>query len=95
MTAQAITDIKELVGEMPARGCEWPRHACDSQAHWIARCHCMRGWVCVSLVLELCDRHKDEALSIATEAVTERRFCYSCGVAALSSSDVVGPVMPL
>lgn len=47
MTTQAITDIKELVGEMPGQVCEFEdvngHRACDSQARWVARCYIYDG----------------------------------------------------
>lgn len=91
---QAVTDIKELVGEMPARGCEWPEHECDSQAHWIARAHVWYPDLrCDMRVLALCDRHKLQGL--ATAARLCGQCCHICGLVAKSPGDIFGPVMPL
>ncbi|MBE5405714.1 Uncharacterised protein [Mycobacteroides abscessus subsp. massiliense] len=84
MTTQAVTDIKELVGEMPARGCECRIHgcngrqhamnACDHQAAWSALVHGMDHTGHGDFELNLCDRCLDTAASIA-DFTGECRVC--------------------
>ncbi|CPT12403.1 Uncharacterised protein [Mycobacteroides abscessus subsp. abscessus] len=99
MTAQAITDIKELVGEMPARGCEFEDHdgnlVCDLQARWIARCHYV-DWStsrCSMVTVALCNSHKERVAANAAMSANG----WPCGgcLRVLSPSDLFGPVMPL
>lgn len=103
MTTQAVTDIKELVGEMPARGCEWQDCECDAQARWIARAH---QWFdssssCRSVVLCLCDQHKDFIAAMARSGARESavglriRVCPSCNTDFTQVGNLFGPVMPL
>ncbi len=71
MTTQAITDIKELVGEMPGQPCEMPdiyeRPACDREAAWACRVHWTHFWngTCDLVVIALCEFHKRELLEVA------------------------------
>ncbi|SKU53913.1 Uncharacterised protein [Mycobacteroides abscessus subsp. bolletii] len=96
MTAQAITDIKELVGEMPARGCEWQPYKfiapeCSLQARWAIRLH-LADWAtqtCSVGVQHFCDAHKQELLAIIAEDMDAP--CESCGVVTAA----VFKVMPL
>lgn len=93
MTTQAITDIKELVGEMPARGCEYLEDGspqCDSSARWAMRVHFIDGPECRITVQNLCDQHKCELVDLAARYAGVP--CRSCGVAA---DALFGPVMPL
>ncbi len=98
MTTQAITDIKELVGEMPARGCEFPRDGksdnCGRKAVWIARVHDGRKVPdCVWLEIHLCG-------ACLTEAQRNSRLwigstCLGCALNVKTVGDILGPVMPL
>ncbi|SKY30136.1 Uncharacterised protein [Mycobacteroides abscessus subsp. massiliense] len=94
MTTQAITDIKELVGEMPGQACEFPDWdglpACDREAAWAARVHWtdVRSRTCRVVVVALCESHKREMLEVAA---TELSTCILCG----STIASVLRVMPL
>lgn len=91
---QAITDIKELVGEMPGQACEWPdvneQPACDREATWAARVHWAhhRIGTCDVVVIALCECHRQEMLRVAA---TDAGVCQCCG----STIASVLRVMPL
>ncbi|SKI82591.1 Uncharacterised protein [Mycobacteroides abscessus subsp. massiliense] len=98
MTTQAITDIKELVGEMPGQVCEFEdvngHRACDSQARWVARCHSV-VWStlqCYITVIAICEPHRQHIAANAAMCANSR--CGSC-LRVMSASDLFGPVMPL
>ncbi|TDZ92110.1 hypothetical protein CCUG60885_04224 [Mycobacteroides salmoniphilum] len=102
MTTQAIQDIKELVGEMPARGCEWPDDDCGAQARWIAVVHewLQESQSCRRVVLDLCDQHKNALVDQADYCVSPLArllfpTCPCCYVDLRNASNIVGPVMPL
>lgn len=90
---QAITDIKELVGEMPARGCEWAKFddpPCGTPAQWVMRVHFSEWGVCHVDVQYFCDEHKRELQDLA---LTYKGVpCRYCDVPA---EELFGPVMPL
>lgn len=98
MTTPAVTDIKELVGEMPARGCELgtlfsERTACspcNQQAQWIARIHTNP---CGRAAVSSCDTCLSKALGIAEKWIGYR--CDTCALVVNSVADLLGPVMPL
>lgn len=91
---QAITDIKELVGEMPGQPCEFLDcdgvPVCDHEASWVARAH----WTdfvprtCKVVVVALCESHRRELLLIASTCPDP---CMICGETVAS----VLRVMPL
>lgn len=82
---QAITDIKELVGEMPARGCQCriagcnsgqhSENACDHQAVWVALVHGADYTGHGDFELDLCDR----CLKIAKSIASFTGECTVCG----------------
>lgn len=101
MTTQAVTDIKELVGESELGVCECTfntcperhplRHKCGGSPRWMARVHAQGAdGVHADVVVKMCD-----ACLTATKAFTSarlhRRVC-QCGIPV---SKWVGPVMPL
>lgn len=96
MTTQAITDIKELVGEMPARGCEWQQFEgeplCGSAAQWAIRVHFLvrSRMTCEVAVQNFCDEHKRALMAIPK--MHKGTPCFNCGV---SADALFGPVMPL
>lgn len=84
MTTQAITDIKELVGEMPARGCECGIVGCNGERHqngcgrravWAVRVHGKNRSKHGEFVIALCD----ECLQRAKEIKTFVGNCRTCG----------------
>ncbi|SHU21483.1 Uncharacterised protein [Mycobacteroides abscessus subsp. abscessus] len=95
MTTQAITDIKELVGEMPARGCQCRiagcngrqhgENACDHQAVWAALVHGVDYTGHGDFELDLCDRCLKVAKGIAS-------FSGECGVCGNPSAIRVMPL---
>lgn len=92
---QAITDIKELVGEMPARRCEYLdedlHSACDRDSKWMVRMHLAhwRDGECEVVTWAVCDGHKNliEAAAKYFRGVT----CTACD----TTLDAVFKVMPL
>lgn len=97
---QAITDIKELVGEMPGQPCEFRSRddgpICGAQASWVARAHIAHtdSFTCTSEILTLCDGHKRLGLSNALMHADGSR-CISCHRVMSKPSDLFGSVMPL
>ncbi|ORA92134.1 hypothetical protein BST32_01820 [Mycobacteroides abscessus subsp. massiliense] len=84
MTTQAVTDIKELVGEMPARGCECRihgcngtthEHGCDRQAAWIVRIHGADMFEHGNFVMDLCDECLGVMKNIKASLGPTCRFC--------------------
>lgn len=82
---QAVTDIKELVGEMPARGCECRiagcdgtthQHGCEHEAAWAVRVHGTAGTEHGYFVLDLCD----ECLGAAQRIKASLGACLVCGI---------------
>jgi len=101
MTTQAVTDIKELVGEMPARGCECDLNtcqhgeSCSRTAAWVARMHVKKAsGAHTSQVIAICD----ECLAAVRQRlarISSYGLTCSCGIPASSVGDLLGPVMPL
>lgn len=101
MTTQAVTDIKELVGEMPARGCECELNTCGSLHRVDESCSGAAKWVVrIHTMCTLTGRHVDEVLALCEGCFSAiRGYVHkggshrcSCGMRA---SDWIGPVMPL
>lgn len=101
MTTQAITDITELVGEMPARGCECTNSACcgsagcDRAAIWMIRRHVQlrSNGKCWDVVRAVCT----ECLNTYKASVTRFTYptsCNRCDKAFGSLGDAL-KVMPL
>ncbi|SPX87661.1 Uncharacterised protein [Mycobacteroides abscessus] len=94
---RAITDIKELVGEMPARGCEFhgvsAQNPCGRQAQWIARGHIDTSPGCRWVEIYLCNECLLSAQHFAESWVG--RKCGTCNLPVNSAGDLLGPVMPL
>lgn len=98
---QAITDIKELVGEREAEVCECTlstcpdRHAtrrvCGRSPQWMARVHAIvEGGEHQDRVLKMCDA----CLSAARAHMNKRIQGMNCGCGTFIRN-WVGPVMPL
>lgn len=85
MTTQAITDIKELVGEMPARGCQCRIAGCNGEKHVRGRCDHQAKWAALvhgadntkhgNFELDLCDR----CLATARNIWEFKVCCRVCG----------------
>lgn len=92
MTTQAVTDIKELMGEMPGEPCEMPDifelPACDRQAAWACRVHWSHYWThsCELVVIALCEFHRAELLAVAA---TNTDRCALCGYTIASALRVM------
>ncbi|SLG71357.1 Uncharacterised protein [Mycobacteroides abscessus subsp. abscessus] len=103
MTTQAITDIKELVGDMPARACECEldtcpsRHAydetCCGESKWVARLHGVSRSTGEhgEIVLSLCEACLTTLRAYVAGALVFKTHC-SCG---MPIDKWIGPVMPL
>lgn len=81
---QAVTDIKELVGEMPARGCQCRiagcsgtthQDGCDREAAWVVRVHGTDHTGHGNFVLDLCD----ECLRTTQQIKSGLGNCRCCG----------------
>lgn len=98
MTTQAIQDIKEFVGEMPARGCEFRSTSmpmpCGREAQWIDLGHDGRALMqCEWIELYLCGSCLARSLAICESWIGST--CNTCPLIVTSASDILGPVMPL
>jgi hypothetical protein len=83
---QAVTDIKELVGEMPVRGCQCGirgcnrvkhHHGCTSQAVWAVKVHGKNSFKHGDFVMALCDQCLQTAKAIKATIGN----CGTCGAA--------------
>ncbi|QSM03892.1 hypothetical protein PROPHIGD91-2_37 [Mycobacterium phage prophiGD91-2] len=95
---QAITDIKELVGEMPARGCECSCQTChrsggcDQDAQVAVHIHDHEHNQHNVLLCARCLRGSEQWALIAIALGCG--YCV-CGKKLAQISDMLGPVIPL
>lgn len=101
MTTQAVTDIKELVGERELGACECRfnscpgRHAvkeeCGSPPQWMARVHAVDDeGAHIDAVVKMCD-----VCLAAIRAFTDRQLWQGVCGCGIPVSKWLGPVMPL
>lgn len=100
MTTQAVTDIKELVGEMPARGCECMLNCCGSRHGVGERCGSDAKFVARVHVFNPLRRCSDDVGAVCIECLDSIRAWVSskdsnCPCCGLNAAQWVGPVMPL
>lgn len=80
MTTLSVVDVESIVGEMPAKVCEWDQGGgpCSAEAQWAMRLHFLRP--CTAEVVLYCQHHHDLIKGEYTNAQRRRGACEHCGV---------------
>ncbi|SHY71251.1 Uncharacterised protein [Mycobacteroides abscessus subsp. abscessus] len=80
MTTMSVVDVESIVGDMPARVCEWAEEGgpCASEAEWVMRVHFV--YPCENHVVAFCGHHRDLVKDEYAYGQRNGGSCDRCGV---------------